>query len=461
MLGLVFIKLQSEKIKKVNQVANYFGTNGVRGKFNKLGPELALKVAQAVGMYFNRGKIILAKDGRLTGEVIGNVVSAGLMSVGCDVVDLGFAPAPTAEYMVKKLEADGCIIITASHNPPEWNALKVVDSKGIAVSKERGEEIEKLMENIVPAEWNKTGSIVPHPDAIKQHMDAIKENVNAQQIRARGPKIVLDCGNGMASLISPQVLAELGAEVVVINGSVDGRFPGRPSEPTEKNVAELIKRVARENADAGIAWDGDADRVVFVDETGNYVIGDKVFALSVLWKLEEKKGNIVTTVATSRAAEEIAENAGCKTIYTKIGAPYLSEEAAKGDCVLGGEEVGGVIWPELSLAKDGILTAAKMAEKICERPLSKWLADVPEYHNVKKMIEADEEKKKQIVKKMLSYAKEKELRYIDIDGVRINLLDAWVIVRASGTENYVRVFAEAKTMERTEEIINEYMQILE
>ncbi|MFH1394028.1 MAG: phosphoglucosamine mutase [Candidatus Micrarchaeota archaeon] len=442
-------------------MSRYFGTNGVRGLFNKLGPELALNVAQAVGVYFGRGKIVLARDGRITGEVLHNAVSAGLMSVGCDVIDLGFAPAPTAEFMVKKLKADGCIIITASHNPPEWNALKVVDSEGIAVSKERGEEIEKLMDSVIPAGWDKTGGISQHPDAIPEHIDAIKGLVESPLIRARAPKIVLDCGNGMAALIAPKLLSQLGAEAVVINGTVDGNFPGRPSEPTEKNVRGLIESVKKENADAGIAWDGDADRVVFVDETGSYVIGDKVFALSVLWKLGQKKGNIVTTVATSKAAEDIAASAGCKTIYTKIGAPYLSEEVAKGECVMGGEEVGGVIWPEMSLAKDGLLTAAKMVESICERPLSKWLMEVPEYHNVKKMIKADDEKKKRIVAKMLDYAKENRLDYTDIDGVRVNLPDGWVIIRASGTENYIRVFAEARTKERAEGIIKEYMQVLE
>jgi len=180
----------------------------------------------------------------------------------------------------------------------------------------------------------------------------------------------------------------------------------------------------------------------------------------VLWKLGEKKGNIVTTVATSKAAEDIAARAECKTIYTKIGAPYLSEEVAKGDCVMGGEEVGGVIWPELSLAKDGILTAAKMLESICHRPLSKWLEEVPEYHNVKKMIDADDEKKKEIVAKMLGYAKEKGLNHIDVDGVRVNLPEGWVIIRASGTENYVRVFSEARTKEKAQEIMDEYMKVI-
>jgi phosphomannomutase/phosphoglucomutase len=438
-----------------------FGTNGVRGRFFELDPEKALRVSQAIGTYFNRGKIIVARDGRLTGEVLRNAVCSGLMSVGCKVLDLGFASSPTAEFMVRKLGADGLIIITASHNPPEWNALKVVDGKGIAVSKERGAEIEKMMDRIEPASWDKVGTLEKTGTAEDDHVLAIKKEIDSEIIQKKKPKVVLDCANGMAALIAPRLLEEIGAQVITINSLVDGRFPGRPSEPSETNVSKMLAMVKKENADAGIAWDGDGDRVIFADENGNYIIGDKVFVLCLIWELAEKKGSVVTTVATSKAAEDIAAKNGCKTIYTKIGAPYLSEEMAKGTHVMGGEEVGGVIWPDLSLAKDGMITAAKMVEKICEKPLSEWAEEIPEYHNVKTKIEADQSKKTELVEKMLNYAKENNLDYLDIDGVRINLPDGWVIVRASGTEDYVRVFAEAKTGKRADEILKQYLVLLD
>lgn len=442
-------------------MSRYFGTNGVRGKFNELTPELALKIAHAIGIYFNKGKIVIARDGRLTGEIIQNAASAGLMSVGCEVVDLGFASAPTAEFMIKKLRADGCIIVTASHNPPEWNALKVVDKNGISISRERGEEIEKIMENIEHAKWDSVGNISKYENAAEDHINAIKKFVDLEKIKQKKPKIVLDCGNGMSALIAPKMLSEFGAEVVSINDNVDGRFPGRPSEPKKENVKQLIETVKKQKADAGIAWDGDGDRVIFVDENGEYVIGDKVYALCVLWKLAKQKGDVVTTVATSKAVEDVAKTQNCKMIYTKIGAPYLSEEVAKGKAVMGGEEVGGVIWPEISLAKDGILTAAKLVDAVCEKPVSKWLEQVPEYYNVKKTIKADSEKKKQIVENMQSYANKQGLEHISIDGVRINLADGWIIVRASGTENYVRIFSEAKTKQKAEQIMDEYLRIIE
>jgi len=426
----------------------YFGTNGVRGLFNELDPALAMKLAQAIGRYL-KGKIIVARDCRLTGGALKASVVSGLSSVGCDVVDLGIVSSPTAEFMIKKLDADGCIIITASHNPPEWNAIKVVDGKGIAVSKERGSEIEKLMEGELAA-WDKVGRITRYENATKDHINAIKDLVGSVEKK----KIVLDCGNGTAAVIAPALFKELGAEITTLNSHLDGKFPGRPSEPTKDNVKELIIAVKSTKADAGIAWDADGDRVIFVDENGEYVIGDKVFALSILWN--NKKGDIVTTVATSKAIEDICENVR----YTAIGAPYLCEEMVRKEAVMGGEEVGGVIWPELCLAKDGFMTGAVLAKKLSEKKLSKWLEQVPKYYNVKHKIPANAEEKKQIVAKVLEHAKANKLNYLDVDGVRINLENAWVIVRASGTEEYVRVFAEAKTIEEAEKLVAEYEKII-
>jgi phosphomannomutase/phosphoglucomutase len=430
----------------------YFGTNGVRGRFNELDPALAMKIAQAVGRYF-RGKIIVARDCRLTGGVLKSAVNSGLASVGCDVIDLGIVSSPTAEFMIKKLGADGCIIITASHNPPEWNALKVVDGKGVAISKERGEEIEKLMDGEVVA-WDKVGSIKRYENATKEHIQAIREITGDMQKK----KLVLDCGNGTASVIAPALFKQLGMEVMTLNSHLDGRFPGRPSEPTKENVKELISAVKSSGADAGIAWDADGDRVIFVDEGGQYVIGDKVYALSILWN--KQNGDIVTTVATSKAVEDVAAKRGSQVRYTAIGAPYLCEEMRKKPAALGGEEVGGVIWPQLCLAKDGFLTGAMLAMALGEKPLGEWLKEIPEYHNVKHKVKADEEQKKIMVEKALAHAKAGGLRYNDIDGVRIDMKDSWVIVRPSGTEGYVRIFAEAKSLEKAKRLVDEYERIV-
>jgi phosphomannomutase/phosphoglucomutase len=446
-------------------MARYFGTNGVRGRINELTPELASGLARATGLYFQGGKIILARDCRLTGGVLHAAAASGLVAAGCEVIDIGIASSPTAEFMVKKLGTSGCIIITASHNPPEWNGLKAVDRNGVAISKERGEEIERLLD-APPAPGTGAGSITAYERAAQDHIDAIAGHVDAGRIGQKKPKIVLDCGNGTASLIAPELMKMLGCQILSLNAHPDGRFPGRPSEPSEANVKGLVALVKSSRAEAGIAWDGDCDRVIFVDEKGGYVIGDRVFALSLLWKAAELKaaggkpeGDVVTTVATSRAVEDVAGGLGLKTRYTAIGAPYLSEEMARGGAFMGGEEVGGVIWPEFSLAKDGILTGAKLAEALCEKPLSEWLADVPEYHNVKIKVGADAKEKAEIIARVKAETRSRKLETIEVDGVRANLEDAWVIVRASGTEDYVRIFAEAKTAAGAKRLAEEYGMI--
>ncbi|HSB47395.1 MAG TPA: phosphoglucosamine mutase [Candidatus Bilamarchaeum sp.] len=439
----------------------HFGTNGARGLFGELGPAEALALAQKTGTYFKGGKVIAARDCRLTGEILKNSVIAGLASVGCQVVDLDVASSPTAEWMIRKEKAAGCVIVSASHNPPEWNALKVVDGNGAAISKERGAEIEKQKPEL--ARWDRAGKITKNDMAAAEHIRAIAGLVNGGAIRQKKPKIVIDCGNGAGAMVAPGLFKNLGCQILSLNAHMDGRFPGRPSEPAEANVKELIALVKSSGADAGVAWDGDGDRVIFVDEKGNYVIGDKVFALSIMWKALGRGGKLggdmVTTVATSRCAEDVAKKFGSKVRFTAIGAPYLCEEMLKKPAAMGGEEVGGVIWPELSLAKDGFLTAAKMAEALCQRPLSEWLEEVPEYYNVKTKIEADEKGKKEIVGRVLAHAKKEKLAHVTVDGVRMDFNSGWVIVRASGTENYVRVFAEAKTPEEARKLADEYKKI--
>ena len=437
------------------KMAKYFGTNGIRGTFGVLTPQFALKAAQAIGVYFKRGKILVGRDHRLTSPTLHKAVVSGLESVGCEVLDLGIVTTPTAEFMVERLKPKGLIIITASHNPPDWNALKVIDGEGVAVSKERGEEIEELIDGKIElAEWDKAGNTSVYEGATEEHLEAILREVNVEKIREKKIKVVLDCANGVPALIGPELFKRLGCEISIINGEIDGRFPGRPSEPREENIQELLRKVKEMGADMGIAWDGDGDRVVLVDEKGNFIVGDRVFALSALLKLKEKKGPLVTTVATSKAVEDVANRFGQEVIYTKVGAPYLSEEAATGKCAMAGEEVGGVIWPEVSLAKDGFLTAAKIAEALTEKKLSGWMEEFPFYYNIKGKIEGNP---KEIMERMekLPIPEEAE-KILKIDGIRITLRDSWVIVRPSGTEPLVRVFAESTDENKAKELVKEY-----
>jgi phosphomannomutase/phosphoglucomutase len=263
------------------------------------------------------------------------------------------------------------------------------------------------------------------------------------------------------------VFDSLGCEVIALNEKIDGNFPGRLSEPSEHNVRDMLNAVRENSADFGVAWDGDSDRVVFADEKGNWIVGDKGFAISALQACSEAKQQkgkvVVTTVATSRCVEEACAKLGAKTVYTAVGAPYLSEKMVelRGRAVSGGEEVGGIIWPNFSLAKDGIFAAAKLCEMACSEPLSEIVGRLPAYYNAKAKPEARRERMPAALEAAKKQAKQSGGKLLLVDGVRADFEDSWVIIRASGTEDAMRIFAEAKTQKRADLLRKEYESIVE
>jgi phosphomannomutase/phosphoglucomutase len=412
--------------------------------------------------------IVLARDMRLTSPMLHSAAAAGIMAAGKDVLDIGLASSPVAEFTLASQKADGLVIVTASHNAPDWNALKFVDGKGVAVSRERGLLIEQsaIARTYPSADWQSVGRGIPLPSAAAIHAKAAIAGVKAARIRKRRLRLALDFGNGTSAL-SRGVFASLGCDAIAINENIDGNFPGRPSEPSEANVQGLCRAVVREGCDLGVAWDGDSDRVVFVDEKGGWIVGDRGFAVSAAQACREAKRQkeklIVTTVATSRAVEEACAALGAKTVYTAVGAPYLSERMASlgSRAVSGGEEVGGIIWPKFSLAKDGIFAAAKMCEMVCDSPLSELVSDLPAYFNSKAKIEAKGAQAKAAgLNAAKAHAKGSGARLTLVDGVRCDFDDGWVIARASGTEDCMRVFAEGKTKKRADSLMGEYGEIV-
>ena len=476
-----------------------FGTNGVRAKLDVLTPALAFDLCasfagwgkgQAIEPEQSRGSrlpaagqsgrsnrgsslpsannrpgvIVLARDMRLTSPMIHSAAAAGIMAAGKDVLDIGLASSPVAEFTLAKQNACGLVIVTASHNAPEWNALKFVDGKGVAVSRERGALIEQsaVAKTYPQAGWQSVGTLRALPSAAGAHARAVLDNVAAAKIKRRKLRIALDFGNGTSSL-SRSVFSSLGCDVVMLNENMDGNFPGRPSEPSEANVQQLLKAVKSGGCDLGVAWDGDSDRVVFADEKGNWIVGDKGFAISAAQACkenrEQKEKLIVTTVATSRCVEEACAALGAKTVYTAVGAPYLSEKMAAlgARAVSGGEEVGGVIWPRFSLAKDGIFAAAKICEMLCTDDLSALVGELPVYFNSKTKIEAKGSMAKAAgLNAAKAHAKGSGARLTTVDGVRCDFDDGWVIARASGTEDCMRVFAEGKTKKRADALMGEF-----
>ncbi|MCL2116581.1 MAG: phosphoglucosamine mutase [Methanobrevibacter sp.] len=435
-----------------------FGTFGVRRIANSiLTPEFASMLAASYGTVF-QGKIAIGGDTRTTTPMIKHAIISGLLSSGCDVVDLGILPTPAVQYAVKKYY-DGGIIVTASHNPPEYNGIKFVDEDGIGIKEEDELAIEKLYfdENPLRASWEAIGNLYHNEMIIDEYIDEALEKVDIQAIKDAKLKVVLDCGSGAGCPTAPYIVQRLGCEIITLNCQVDGFFPGRNPEPVKDNLKDLIATVKELNADIGIAHDGDADRTICIDEKGNFVLGDKTFTLVEKQMLKENKGGlIVTTVATSSAIYDIAEEFGGKVIATAVGDLLVARELKEKKGLFGGEENGGLIFPEFVYGRDAALTVAKILEIIAKekKPLSQLIDELPVYYSEKKKCECSDDKKTEV---MDNIAKEVATLGYEIDttdGVKIFKDDGWVIIRPSGTEPIFRSMAESDSQDKATELAN-------
>lgn len=430
----------------------HFGTNGIRGTLKEITPHFVSQVCACFATWSKASKVLVARDTRTTGELVEGAVVSGLLWSGAQPILLGVMPTPAVEFLSKKRGLPS-IVITSSHNPPQWVALKFNDARGVALTKERGKEIENMFEerSWKRVDWDGIPQIAREESAIAEYKNVLFEGCKKGSLK--GMKLVIDCGNGTAGRVAPYIFKELGAHVITLNAQEDGFFPGRNSEPTEHNITDLIKTVSAVDADMGIAYDGDGDRLALVDEKGRYVLGDKVFAIAVDIILNELDGDVITTVATSNIIKEIAEKHGRKVKYVKVGAPYIAEEMENGKYATGGEEVGGIIWPNIHPGKDGILSSVKIAEHIAKsgKTLSQIVDALPKYVNVKIKIPCKSERFDIIHK--LQHELKGENNAITIDGVRLDFDDGWCIARASGTEDYIRIFGEAKNEKRAKELV--------
>ena len=448
-----------------------FGTNGVRGRMDELDHELMFRICSGFARWTEKQvkrtpRIAIAKDMRITGDFYKSIAISGLLYSGAEVTDIGLASSPTAEYYTHVNHLDGLVIITASHNPPEFNAIKCVDNKGLPVSPEKGAEIEKLMD-VPGAEWSSLMEVITDSNASQIHCHGILDDLEIpEQFLKKGHTALFDPGNGTGALVVPQVLRELGINMLSVNSHIDGTFPGRMSEPSAKNLEKTLGIAKGITFTYGIALDGDADRLVLIDEKGNFVIGDKVVALGAMLLLGKyrKKGKVVTTVATSNVLKDVAESFGCRMVYTKVGAPYIAEAMLAHKAVYGGEEVGGLINPEFSMAKDGPYWAAKILELLAEekKPLSSLVSGLGSYFSEKLKVECRHSRKAPAMEKIRQVMAKEGYQVNAIDGVRTDLNEKeWVIVRPSGTEEFIRIFAESSTQEKARAIALKHQKMVQ
>lgn len=433
--------------------------SGVRGIVGDgFSPEIALNFAQAFGTYVNSGKVVIGRDSRVTGDMLLNAVTAGLLSVGCDIFDIGVCPTPTTQMAVEQLKATGGIMITASHNPIMWNGLKLLGADGLFLDAEQGEQVLKHShsKDYPYATWDKMGLRVVYSKAVAEHLEAILHlpYLKIGKIRERHFKVVLDCVNGAGSVMVPQLLTKLGCDVIELNCEPSGLFTRNP-EPLPENLTELGVRVAAENADLGIAVDPDSDRLALVSETGQPLGEERTLALAVQFILKQKKGPVVINASTSLASEDVARAAGVDVYRTKVGEINVAKKMREVSAAIGGEGNGGVILPDLHLGRDAPAGIALILQYLADfgGKISELNATLPTYVITKDKVELKNLDPKVALEKIqAAYANEK----LDlIDGVKVLRDKSWVHIRASNTEPIIRVIAEAPTAAEAEGLCEE------
>jgi len=438
-----------------------FGTNGIRGVANKeLTAEMAIKIGSAIGTFFKQGKLVVGYDGRTSSPMLAKAVVAGLNATACNVFLAGMIPTPALQYAVKNHKTDGAVIITASHNPPEYNGIKVIWNDGIELSREQEIKIENIFfdEKIRLAEWDKIGTTHELLGLIDEYIGAIKQHVNTSRIAEKHFHVVVDAGNSVGGLAAPYLLRDMGCKVTTINANVDGTFPGRLPEPRPENLKDLALTVKAVGADLGVAYDGDADRSVFVDEHGEIYWGDKTFALVEKYFLKANAGErIVTPVSSSTLVKDIADAYGGEIVWTKVGSVTVSQTMKKLKAKLGGEENGGIFYGPHQSVRDGAMATALILDIMAKtgEKLSQLLGELPKYFIEKDKIECPEELKERVLEELVEQVK--ELNINTIDGVKIWFEDkSAILIRPSGTEPIYRLYAEAKNQEKALKLVREY-----
>ena len=435
-----------------------FGTSGIRGKVgSEVTCELALNVGKSLALYLgNKGTVVLGHDTRTTNEMLDQAICAGLLESGVDVIKIGMVPTPLVGYATEKLDADAGIMLTASHNPSQYNGIKLWNKNGMAYTSAQEAEIERIYaeKSYKSVNWDEVGTLSVNEEIKGEYIDDLVSLVDIK----KGLKVVIDCASGAGSEISPLVFRKAGCEVTTLNSQPDGFFPGRNPEPNADNLQTLMKTVVAIGADLGIAHDGDADRMITVDEKGNISPFDSLLALIS----KEFDGDIVTTVDAGLCMDESVNG---EVLRTPVGDVNVAEVIIEKDASFGGEPSGTWLHPDFCMCPDGILSGLRMAEIVSrDGKLSDLLAQIPQYPNIREKITCSKEAKVKVMENMeeLLTGAFDDIRDINsIDGVRLTFEDdSWVLVRPSGTEDYVRITLESRDQKRAESIKETCVKII-
>ena len=441
-------------------MSKLFGTNGVRGVFAEdFTLEFIHDLVLAISTYFKEGTILVGYDGRHSSTVISKLVCSTLNFAGLDCHLAGLVPTPCLEFATKTLGYNGGIMITASHNPPEYNGIKPIASDGVEISREDENVIEEIF---FKKNWKQKsstfGSTKNDDRAIETYLDGIKSQVDVSKIKSKNLKVVLDLGNGAQAVTAIKLCEQLRCEVITINQQIDGSFPGRGSEPTPNNLQELSSTVVKNNADLGIAFDGDGDRSIFCDNKGMLLSGDKSALLLSNYLLKKNPNSkVVTCMNSGNSIDGIVTQTNSTVIRTKVGSIEVSRKMITENALLGFEENGGFMFGKHNHVRDGGMTLALFLELLASsnKSMSEELATLPPSFTTKDKISCEKEDADKIISKLLA-----EFPNADTtDGIKI-VFDKknWVMVRPSGTEPIIRIYVESDSEKNLEILMKEYIQ---
>jgi phosphomannomutase/phosphoglucomutase len=436
-----------------------FGTNGVRGIFGEgLTLDFISNITLSIATFFKKGPILVGYDGRESSVIISKIVTASLSSAGLDSAICGLVPTPCLQFATKQLGYNGGIMITASHNPPQYNGIKVTARDGVEISREDELKIEELF---FKKKWkisNKFGLMTNESKTVRTYLSGIKKQVNLKKIKSRNIKVVLDLGNGAQAVTAPILCKDLGCEAVLINENIDGTFPGRGSEPTPENLSKLSNMVIKSKADFGIAFDGDGDRSIFCDEHGKILTGDRSALLLSKYILNMyPKSKIITSVNSTSVIEKIASESESKVLRTKVGSVEVSRKMIQEKALIGFEENGGFMYAKHNQVRDGSMTMAILIDLLAngKKSLSQEMNELPPSFTTKGKIECSKDDFKKIAKVLKAEPYKKDFT----DGIKLFIdQESWIVVRLSGTEPIARIYAESSSQSKLDDIFEKYMQ---
>lgn len=437
--------------------------SGIRGIVGgSLTPGAALAFASALGDSSSGGRMVISRDGRPSGAMLRHAVLAGLTAAGCEVHDIGIAPTPTVGLAVRQLHAAGGIQITASHNPAQWNGLKMFGSDGRVLNAAEGRKVqlrfEKGIGRLVP--WDAVGTVRDYPGAEELHCHRVLEHIDGPRIRAAKLRAFLDANGGAGGPLGRRLLQQLHVETTSRGAEADGVFLHEP-EPTADNLRDICPLVVAHHADVGFALDPDSDRLALIDETGRYIGEELTLALAVSFRLRRQRGPVVVNMSTSRINEDIAAQYGCACHRSAVGEANVADKMLEVGAVLGGEGNGGVLDPRIGLVRDPFIGMGLVLNLMAEtgRKLSELVAELPVYHIVKDKYTVPRDRLPELYDALTKRWPDAAVNRLD--GLRLDWPDRWLHVRPSNTEPIVRVIAEAPQQSAARELCRAVGELLQ